>query len=235
MNEQQFISQLKLYNIEINKTQSELFYKYYQILIEYNQKVNLTAITEQEEVYLKHFYDCLTILTEYNLDLDATLCDVGAGAGFPSVPLKIMRPDLKVTIVDSLGKRIDFLKYLFKELGLTNIDAVHARAEEFVINSRESFDYVTARAVARLNVLSELCIPLVKLDGEFLAMKAATAKDEIDESKQAVLALGCKLSKVIDLELPEDGGERHIIVYKKVRNTPQKYPRQFSKIKKNPL
>jgi 16S rRNA (guanine527-N7)-methyltransferase len=235
MNQIEFIELLKTKNIEISQQQLELFEKYFQILVDYNEKVNLTSITEKEEVYLKHFYDSLTILTEYQLKENSTLCDVGAGAGFPSVPLKIIRPDLDVTIVDALGKRIDFLNGLFNQLGLQGIKAVHSRAEEFTLNHRESFDYVTARAVARLNLLAELCIPLVKMGGEFIALKGNSGIEELKEATNGTKTLGCKEKQTISFSLPFEGGEREIIVLEKNKKTPLKYPRNFGQIKKKPL
>jgi 16S rRNA (guanine527-N7)-methyltransferase len=235
MNEQQFIENLKIKGINITADQMELFKKYYEILVDYNQKVNLTSITNQEEVYLKHFYDSLSVLTLHPLKEGSSLCDVGAGAGFPSVPIKIIRPDLKITIVDSLGKRIQFLDYLFGELKLSNINAVNARAEEFTVDHRESFDYVTARAVARLNVLAELCIPLAKVGGEFIALKAASGEEELLEAKNALNKLGCQLKDQFQFELPYEGGMRNILIFDKVNHTPNQFPRNYGQIKKKPL
>ncbi|MDF2699127.1 MAG: rRNA ((527)-N(7))-methyltransferase RsmG [Haloplasmataceae bacterium] len=235
MNENQLVSLFQSKDLSITNEQIELLNKYYEILIEYNKKVNLTSITDKGEVYLKHFYDSLTLITEHSIKKNATICDIGAGAGFPSVPVKIMRPDLTVTIVDSLGKRIDFLNYLFSKLKLENITAINDRAEAFSIEHRESFDYVTARAVARLNILSELCIPLVKLNGEFIAMKSTTGNEELNEAKKAIETLGCVVSKNHVFTLPYEGGLRNIIVCKKNSKTPDKYPRNYSQIKNKPL
>lgn len=235
MNENQFVEFLRAKNLEVSDSQLALFKRYYDILVDYNQKVNLTSLTDLSEVYLKHFYDSLTILTEYQLAPGATLCDVGAGAGFPSVPLKILRPDLDITIIDSLGKRIEFLNYLFEQLGLTKIKAIHARAEEFATTHRETFQIVTARAVARLNLLAELCIPLVKLGGEFIALKGSTALEEANEAKTGIDLLGCQPLKMLSFDLPFNGGSRSILVYKKIKSTPPKYPRNFGQMKKKPL
>lgn len=235
MNESQFIENLKLNNIEINKDQLLLFKQYYELLIDYNHKVNLTSITDLEDVYLKHFYDSLSLLFTIKINQNSTLCDVGAGAGFPSVPLKIIRPDLNITIVDSLGKRINFLKELINKLGLKKIVAINSRAEDFTIDNRESFDYVTARAVARLNILSELCIPLVKESGKFIAMKGQTGQEEFDEAKKAIKILGCELDHNHLFSLPFAGGMRNIIILTKIGKTPDKYPRNYSQIKNKPL
>ncbi len=235
MNESQFLENLKLNNIEINKEQLLLFKKYYELLIEYNKKVNLTSITDKEEIYLKHFYDSLTVLFYVKIEENSTLCDVGAGAGFPSIPLKIVRPDLNITIVDSLGKRIKFINEVIYKLGLKKIVAINSRAEEFVNEYRECFDYVTARAVARLNILSELCIPLVKLDGKFIVMKGQTGQEELDEAKRAISILGCTLEFKYFFSLPFAGGMRSVIALIKTSKTPDKYPRNYSQIKNKPL
>jgi 16S rRNA (guanine527-N7)-methyltransferase len=235
MDQNQFMKALNEKGINVSEEQLHSFQLYFEHLVSYNEKVNLTAITKKDEVYLKHFYDSLTILTNVNLKDHARLCDVGAGAGFPSVPLKIMRPDIDITIVDSLGKRIDFLNSLYKELNLVGIKAVHSRAEDFSLEHRESFDYVTARAVARLNVLAELCIPLVKLGGAFISMKGTTGFEELQEANNSIKTLGCIQKELIHFSLPEEGGERNIIVFEKVKQTPLKYPRNYGQIKKKPL
>lgn len=235
MNETQFVEYLEKNHITINQEQLNLFKIYYEELVEYNQKVNLTAITDQEEVYLKHFYDSLTLLFSTSLKENSTLCDVGAGAGFPSIPIKIIRPDLKVTIVDSLGKRIQFLNYLIEKLNLKDVIAINMRAEDFAKDNRESFDYVTARAVARLNILSELCIPLVQIGGEFIAMKGHSGEEELTEANKGIKLLGCTITKATPISLPLNGGDRFIIISTKNQKTPNKYPRNYSQIKNKPL
>ena len=177
MNREEFIKALLEKGIELTDKQLDQFEKYYELLVEWNEKMNLTAITNKEDVYLKHFYDSLTPSFDFEFK-DQSLCDIGAGAGFPSIPLKIVYPDLKITIVDSLSKRITFLNHLTKELGLSHVKAVAARAEEYAIDHRESFDIVSARAVARLNILDELCLPLTKVGGYFI-----TLKGRIDEGR----------------------------------------------------
>lgn len=235
MNQQQFKQYLHEQKIEITSKQLKQFEKYYEILVSYNENVNLTAITEKGEVYLKHFYDSLSPLLEYDIPAGATLCDVGAGAGFPSIPIKIARPDIKVVIIDSLKKRINFLNHLVEELSLEDVVAIHARAEEYAEKARESFDVVTARAVARLNILSELCLPLVKVGGEFIALKGSSGNEELEEARKAIKTLGGVCKQVLDFDLPLDGGNRTLIVVEKKQKTPLKYPRNFGQIKKRPL
>ncbi len=235
MKKEQFIDEVSNLGYELTDKQMNQFEKYYELLVEWNEKMNLTGITEHDEVYLKHFYDSLLLIKALKDKRELTLCDVGAGAGFPSVPLKIVDPSFDVTIIDSLNKRITFLNHVINELELEGIKAIHARAEEYVLTHRESFDLVTARAVARLNILSELCIPFVKVGGMFIAMKANDATTEIKEANQAIQTLGCKLDANIEELLPIENSKRHIIRYKKIKKTPQKYPRNFGRIKKKPL
>ncbi|MCM3618233.1 16S rRNA (guanine(527)-N(7))-methyltransferase RsmG [Sutcliffiella horikoshii] len=237
MNKEQFISLLEEKGISLSPQQLSQFDTYYRLLVEWNEKMNLTAITDQEEVYLKHFYDSITASFYVDLQNDLSLCDVGAGAGFPSIPLKICFPNLKVTIVDSLNKRITFLQNLANELGLEDVHFVHDRAETFGKNAnyREKFDLVTARAVARLSVLSELCLPLVKEGGMFVPMKAAAASEELEKGKKALQILGGKLEKVHSLSLPLEESERNILIINKIKPTPKKYPRKPGTPNKQPL
>ena len=185
--------------------------------------MNLTAITDAPSVYLKHFYDSISAAFYINLNERKTICDVGAGAGFPSIPLKICFPDLDVTIVDSLNKRIGFLEILAEELQLENVHFVHARAEDFGqdLKYREKFDIVTARAVARLSVLAELCIPLVKKGGIFIAMKGAAADDELTDAKKALSVLGATIKEQYSFTLPVENSERNIFVFDKEKITPK--------------
>lgn len=233
MNELEFIKQLKEKGIVLTEHQINQFKQYFEILVEWNEKMNLTAITDKEGVYLKHFYDSLTIAFDFDFN-NQSIVDVGAGAGFPSVPLKIVYPDLKITIVDSLTKRITFLNHLFKELGLTNANAISARAEEYAKDHRQDCDIVMARAVARLNILDELCLPLVKVGGYFLALKGLKAQEELDEANRGIKLLGGKVEQSVDFTLTNDNHRSNIII-KKVKDTPSKYPRIFGKIKKQPL
>ncbi|KMJ60438.1 16S rRNA methyltransferase [Bacillus sp. LL01] len=237
MNKEQFISLLEEKGITLSPQQLSQFDTYYRLLVEWNEKMNLTAITDEEEVYLKHFYDSITASFYVDLNQELSLCDVGAGAGFPSIPLKICFPNLKVTIVDSLNKRITFLQNLASELGLNNVHFVHDRAETFGKNAdyREKFDLVTARAVARLSVLSELCLPLVKEGGKFVPMKAAAASEELEKGKKALQILGGKLEEVHSFSLPLEESERNILIINKIKPTPKKYPRKPGTPNKQPL
>ena len=236
MNKEQFYNAVKeKVGIELTELQKEQYNKYYNLVVEWNQKINLTAITEENEFYTKHFFDSISLAFFKDYSNIESICDVGSGAGFPSIPLKILYPNLKVTIVDSLNKRIKFLNLVKDELGLTDCNFVHARAEEFGQNKeyRESFEIVTARAVARLNVLSELCLPLVKKDGYFLSLKAQKAEEETKEATNAIKILGGKLEKDLDFEI--EGEERHILEIRKAKETPNKYPRKAGTPNKKPL
>ncbi len=226
-----FEKKLSERDIVLSDWQKEQFAKYASMLIEWNSRMNLTAITDVNEIYEKHFLD--SILPSFLLDMKGTLCDVGAGAGFPSIPLKILYPDLDVTIVEPLGKRITFLHALCEALHI-EINCVNERAEDFVKDHREVFDIVSARAVANLTVLSELCIPLVKPGGIFLSMKGASGDEEVQQAKYAIHVLGCQL-KASYTEHLSDGAVRRNYIFEKVANTPMKYPRVFAKIKKSPL
>lgn len=236
MNKEQFYSAVKeKIGIELSDLQKKQYNRYYELVVEWNQKINLTAITEEEEFYTKHFFDSISLAFFKDYSNIESICDVGSGAGFPSIPLKILYPNLKVTIVDSLNKRIKFLNLVKDELGLTDCNFVHARAEEFGQNKeyRESFEIVTARAVARLNVLSELCLPLVRKNGYFLSLKAQKAEEETKEATNAIKILGGKLEK--DLNFDIEGEERHILEIRKAKETPNKYPRKAGTPNKKPL
>ncbi|ALJ23120.1 16S rRNA (guanine(527)-N(7))-methyltransferase RsmG [Lactobacillus gallinarum] len=239
MNPEKFILELSKHNFVLTDKQKEQFKLYFKFLIEVNEHVNLTRITEENEVYLKHFYDSIMPLFVFGdvFKDGATLCDVGAGAGFPSIPLKILKPSLKVTIVDSLAKRLTFLKDLIAKLGLDNVELVHGRAEDVGQNKlyREKFDIVTARAVAKMSVLSEYCLPLVKKDGYFVALKGPKAEDELDEGKKALAVLGGKLIKDEELTLPGTTEERTLVLVKKVKETPKKFPRQAGTPRRKPI
>jgi 16S rRNA (guanine527-N7)-methyltransferase len=237
MNEQQFQQQLLEKGISLSEKQCEQFSLYFNILVEWNKKMNLTAITEKEEVYEKHFFDSVTASFTYDFSSVQTVCDVGAGAGFPSIPLKICFPHLHVTIVDSLKKRIGFLEHLVDKLELENITLYHDRAETFGQKQeiRESYDLVTARAVARLSVLSELCLPLVKLGGNFIAMKGPQLNEELKESEKALRILGGTFQLLEKTELPIEKSERNIVIIKKEKKTPKKYPRKPGTPNKQPL
>ncbi|QPS99539.1 16S rRNA (guanine(527)-N(7))-methyltransferase RsmG [Staphylococcus equorum] len=228
--------QLSTQGIELSEEQQRQFQTYYQMLVEWNEKINLTSITEEHEVYLKHFYDSIAPSFYTDLTKELTICDIGAGAGFPSIPLKIIYPNLKVTIVDSLNKRIKFLNQLAEALDLENVNFVHDRAETFGKGDyRESYDIVTARAVARLSVLSELCLPLVKKGGQFIALKSSKGEEELEEARFGLGILGGKVRETISYELPEEAGERQMILIDKRSQTPKKYPRKPGTPNKSPL
>lgn len=234
MNKEEFIKELDKLNIKLDESQLSKLNRYYELLIDWNEKINLTAITDKEEVYLKHFYDSLTIVKAVDLNKNLSLCDIGTGAGFPGIVLKICFPNLDVTLVDALEKRIKFLNIVIKELDLKNITAIHARAEEYAKITREKFDIVVSRAVAKLNILNELCIPLVKVNGYFIPMKANIDK-EIETSKNSLVKLDSKIEDIINFKLPKEESIRNIIKIKKQKTTNNKYPRNFGKISKNPL
>lgn len=227
---------IKDYKITLTENQYEQFQKYFELLAEWNEKMNLTAITDESGVALKHFADSLSLLNFVDIPQNSTLADVGTGAGFPGVVLKIARPDIKLTLIDSLNKRLVFLNEVCSQLGI-DAELIHSRAEDGARDEklRESFDFAVSRAVARMNVLSEYCLPYVKVGGAFCAMKGAQANEEFKESLNAINTLGGKLENKYFFELPENGGERAIAVVRKVRNTPQKYPRQSGKIKAKAL
>lgn len=227
---------IKDYKITLTENQYEQFQKYFELLAEWNEKMNLTAITDESGVALKHFADSLSLLNFVDIPQNSSIADVGTGAGFPGVVLKIARPDIKLTLIDSLNKRLVFLGEVCAQLGI-EAELIHSRAEDGARDEklRESFDFAVSRAVARMNVLSEYCLPYVKVGGAFCAMKGAQANEEFKESLNAINTLGGKLENKYFFELPENGGERAIAVVRKVKNTPQKYPRQSGKIKAKAL
>lgn len=237
MNIEQFTAALEEKGITLSPVQLEQFKTYFRMLVEWNEKMNLTSITEKEEVYLKHFYDSISAAFFIDFHKLTTICDIGAGAGFPSIPLKICFPHLHVTIVDSLQKRITFLNELAKGLNLQDTTFYHDRAETFGQRKekRESYDLVTARAVARLSVLSELCLPLVKKEGLFVALKASAADEEMQAGKKAVTVLGGEVVEKHSFVLPLEESERNIIVIEKKKQTPKKYPRKPGTPNKSPI
>ena len=223
--------------ITVTDRQLSQFEKYYLLLIEWNERINLTAITEKSQVYEKHFFDSVAASFYFDFTNSYSLIDIGAGAGFPSLPLKIMNPHIHITIVDSLNKRILFLEKLCRELGLDGVTCVHGRAEELAVapQYREQFDTVSARAVARLNVLAEYCLPFAKVGGTFIALKGADASIELNEAKKAIKTLGGETRKMESFLLPVDHAERSIILIDKVSNTPKGYPRKAGTPAKKPL
>lgn len=231
MNQSEFIEELKKLEIYPTEEQLQQLEKYYEMLIEYNKKMNLTAITDKEDVYLKHFYDSLTITKIIDLNKENTLCDLGSGAGFPGLVLKIIYPHLSIILVDSLEKRIKFLKEVIKELNLHFIEAVHDRIEEYSVKNIEKYDVVTARAVTNLSALLEMGSPLIKINKYFIAMKG----NFNEEYKNALKELKLKEESSIEFDLPKEGGHRTLIKIVKKEKTPEKYPRKYSEIKKKQL
>ncbi|MBD9105015.1 16S rRNA (guanine(527)-N(7))-methyltransferase RsmG [bacterium] len=230
MNLDLFIEETKKLGIELTSQQLEKLNQFYELLISWNQKMNLTRIIEKEDVYLKHFYDSLTLSKVIDLKQDLTLCDVGSGAGFPGIVLKICFPNLKITLLDSLQKRVNYLNEIIKELDLKNIEAIHTRAEDYAKQNREKFDIVTARAVANLKILSELCIPMVKVNGLFIAMKA-NIEEEIENSTEILKKLDSKIEKIETFYLPIENSIRNIIMIQKQKTTNNLYPRRIEKMK----
>ena len=237
MTPQEFYQLLAQQGIELTDRQKNQFERYFELLVEWNEKINLTAITEKNEVYLKHFYDSIAPVLQGLIDnQELKLLDIGAGAGFPSLPMKIICPQLDVTIIDSLNKRINFLKLLAEELKLDKVHFYHGRAEDLAQDKafRAQFDLVTARAVARMQVLSELTIPYLKVGGKLLALKASNAPEELDEAKNALNLLFSKVQDNLSYALP-NGDPRFITVVEKKKETPNKYPRKAGMPNKRPL
>ena len=208
--------------------------RYADLLVEKNKVMNLTAITEPADIARLHFLDSAALLTIADFK-EKIVADVGTGAGFPGVPLRIIEPSMHLTLLDALNKRVEFLKEVCGDLGLADVECVHARAEEFAADRRESFDLVTSRAVAALPLLCELCLPLVNVGGSFISMKSVDAGAELDSARRAIEVLGGTVDRVVDYDIPGTEIRHRAIVIKKARETPKKYPRAFAKIKKNPL
>ncbi len=223
----------KKYKLDIDKQKKLLFNNYYDFLIQKNNEINLTAITQFDEVWIKHFLDSVLIVND--IKKDAKILDVGTGAGFPGVPLKIMNDKFNIVLLDSLNKRVNFLNELIELLNLKNIKAVHARAEEYINVSRETFDVVVSRAVAKLPTLLEYCLPYVKLGGYFVAYKSINIEEEISECTNALKILGGEIDKTKTKTIDLEGNSRTLLFIKKVKNTPNKYPRGQNKPKNQPL
>ena len=223
--------------IDINLTNKQLneFYTYMNLLIEWNKNINLTAITEPEEIIKKHFIDSLTI--SKNIQKDSSIIDVGTGAGFPGIPLKIVREDINVVLLDALNKRLNFLNEVVKENKLENIETVHFRAEEIGKNKkyREKYDIATSRAVAQLNILAEYLLPLIKIGGKCICMKGCNVEEELKNSKKAITLLGGEIEKIEEFILPDSDIKRNVIIIKKVNSTPAKYPRKPGTPAKEPI
>ena len=231
MNEKEFVEELKKININITHNQLNLLNQYYEMLIEWNNKINLTRITEKKEVYLKHFYDSLTLIKAIDLTKNLNVCDIGTGAGFPGIVLKIIFSNLKITLIDSLNKRVEFLKEVIKKLNLKDIAVIHERGEIYTKTHRNEFDLVTCRAVSKLNIISEICLPAVKINGYFIPMKASI-DEEIKDTKY-LLKLKSKIENIISFTLPNEESIRNLIIIKKIGNTNNIYPRSYKEIIKN--
>ena len=237
MKPETFYNLLAEQNLPLSDQQKKQFERYFELLVEWNEKINLTAITDQDEVYLKHFYDSIAPILQGLIPNETIkLLDIGAGAGFPSLPMKILYPQLDVTIIDSLNKRINFLQLLAQELDLDGVHFYHGRAEDFAQDKsfRAQYDFVTARAVARMQVLSELTIPYLKVGGKLLALKASNAPEELLEAKNALNLLFSKVEDNLSYALP-NGDSRYITVVEKKKETPNKYPRKAGMPNKRPL
>lgn len=213
------------------------FYKYMNLLIEWNEKINLTAITEDEEVVKKHFIDCIKAFKSDAIKNANTVIDVGTGAGFPGLPIAIMNPEVKVTLLDSLNKRINFLNLVVRELGLKNVTTIHSRAEDGARRPelREKFDVATSRAVANMAVLSEFCMPYVKKEGYFVALKGPSIDEELENGRNAIKILGGELKGIIEISIEETDLKHNIVEVKKVKNCPKTYPRKAGTVNKKPL
>lgn len=233
MTQNDFIKKVNELGLEVTDEKLDKLNKYYELLVSFNEKINLTAITLKEEVYLKHFYDSLTLVKIIDFNNYNTFCDIGTGAGFPGIVIKIFFPHLKVTLIDALNKRIDFLNLVISELQLKDIETIHSRIEDYGKNNRELYDIVTARAVTNLSNLLEFAIPIVKLNKYFIAMKGSN--NELDTISNASKLLNIKLEDKIEFSLPYEESKRNLIKFVKLDKTNNKYPRKFSEIKKKPL
>ena len=233
MTQNDFITKVNELGLEVTDEKLDKLNKYYELLVSFNEKINLTAITLKVEVYLKHFYDSLTLVKIIDFNKYNTFCDIGTGAGFPGIVIKIFFPHLKVTLIDALNKRIDFLNVVISELQLKEIETIHSRIEDYGKNNRELYDIVTARAVTNLSNLLEFAIPIVKVNKYFIAMKGSN--NELDTILNASKLLNIKLEDKIEFSLPYEESKRNLIKFVKLDKTNNKYPRKFSEIKKKPL
>lgn len=233
----QFKKDIEELNISLSDKQIDQFLTYYEMLIEWNEVMNLTAITDYDDVMKKHFIDSISIIKAYDLNRNISLIDVGTGAGFPGLALKIAYPDLKVTLLDSLNKRINFLDAVIDKLGLTGVEAIHGRAEDFAKPGklREQYDLCVSRAVANLSTLSEYCIPFIKTGGKFIPYKSEKIGEEMAEASNAISILGGKISGQIEFTLPDSDIYRNFVIIDKIKNTPKKYPRKAGMPTKEPL
>ena len=238
MNNEEILRQgINGFGIEANDQMIDDLKTYREILVDWNQKMNLTGIEEEREVFIKHFLDSISAVSNGYIKNGISLIDVGTGAGFPGLPLKICLRDIKLTLLDSLNKRINFLQEVSNTVNLEDVEFIHGRAEDFGKDSkyREQFDVATARAVAGLPILMEFCVPFVKLGGYFVCLKGPNANLELEESQKAMEVLGLEFIEKIDIELPNEELKHNILVFKKVKNTPEKYPRKAGKPAKSPI
>lgn len=228
---------LKELSLELEDEKIHQFIRFYEILVEWNQKMNLTAITEYEDVVEKHFIDSLSIVKTIELNQEMRVIDIGTGAGFPGIPLKIAFPHLEITLLDSLNKRVRFLEYVIGELSLKNIKAIHGRAEDYAHQKeyRETYDLCVSRAVANLSTLSEYCLPYVKKEGSFISYKSGEIAEEVNASEKAIDILGGRISDILKFSLPGTDISRSFVQIEKVRNTGKKYPRKAGLPSKEPL
>ena len=234
MKKDEFLKELEKINITLTENQILKLEKFYELLVIWNEKINLTTILKEEDVYLKHFYDSLTLIKVIDLNKELTLLDVGTGAGFPGIVLKIVFPNLKITLLDSMNKRISYLNEIIKELDLKDIDTVCSRAEDYALKNREKYDIVVCRAVAHLEILVEITLPLVKVNGYFIAMKS-NANEEIALARKKIIVLDSKIIEILSFKLPFENSIRTLIKIQKFKKTDLKYPRKYNKIKKENL
>lgn len=233
----QFEKDLRMLNVTLSQRQLNQFLKYFEMLVEWNQVMNLTAITEYEDVMKKHFVDSISLIKAYDLNKASTLIDVGTGAGFPGLALKIAFPQLKITLLDSLNKRIQFLNEVIRELAINGVETVHGRAEDFARSGRlrESFDLCVSRAVANLSILSEYCLPFVKVGGQFISYKSEKVAKESESAGAAIEILGGRINSQVEFKLPDSDIYRNLYIIDKIKQTPKKFPRKAGLPGKEPL